>query len=163
MMSDFLKVRSMELSVFRCLTSCSLVELQRQLKGFWINIRQGLSLSSLSGQKYNLYLLFTIDRRAEELIYNSVRSCRTSTRFRVLNGEWTNLWRTVSVIVIREMMRIEIIFETFDQSPFNHLMPLLSRGTFTEFSCRGNFRSYNHDLFSHSSVRNASLGCNTNK
>jgi len=48
------------------------------------------------------------------------------------------------------MTRIETIFETSDQSPFNHLMPLLGRRSFTEFSRRGNFWSYNHYLFIHS-------------
>jgi hypothetical protein len=69
----------------------------------------------------------------------------------------------ISVFVFREITRIEIIFETFDHSPFNHLMPLLGGGASAEFCRRGNFRSNNHDWFSYSSVRKVSLGSNMDK
>jgi hypothetical protein len=72
-------------------------------------------------------------RPTEQLTLNSVQS-RASCRVRCLNGEWTNMSRTISVFVVRESTRIEMIFETFAHSPFKHLVPLLARERFIEFS-----------------------------
>jgi hypothetical protein len=83
----------------------------------------------------NVYLRHDIPSKIEQ-------DTPASSHVRRSKGEYTNVLRNISVLVISEVTRKETALKTLVCLPFTHLTWLLAREYFIESSHRGSFKLY---------------------